>query len=141
MSADRDNEAPQVELVYDSECPICDYYCNRVDVAPEHGPLQLVDARKQSNVMDEITAQGLDIDEGVVVKRGGRLYYGADAVHELARLSSRRGFTSWWSAIVFRSRRVSKLLYPFLKGTRNLLLKLLGRSRINNLGQPGADRF
>lgn len=141
MSANFDNDVAGVELVYDGQCPICDFYCTRVDVAPEHGRIRRVDAREQSDVLDEITAQGLDIDEGVVVKRDGEFYYGADAVHELAQLSSRRGAVSRVSAVLFRSRAVSKLLYPLLRGTRNLLLKLLGRRRINNLGQPGADRF
>lgn len=42
---------------------------------------------------------------------------------------------------MFRSRRVSKVLYPLLRFLRNLLLKLLGKTRINNLNQPGRDRF
>jgi hypothetical protein len=45
---------------------------------------------------------------------------------------------TYWS---FRSRRASRVLYPVLRAGRNLVLKLLGRTRINNLGLPGRDRF
>lgn len=44
-----------------------------------------------SEVMDDITAAGLDVDQGMVLKVGERLYYGSDAIHVLALLSSRSG--------------------------------------------------
>ncbi|MGH8665763.1 MAG: hypothetical protein ACREUX_15990 [Burkholderiales bacterium] len=34
-------------------------------------------------LMDEITAAGLDIDQGMVLKLRGQMYYGADAIHVL----------------------------------------------------------
>lgn len=131
----------RIELVYDRECPVCDYYCNRVDVEAGHGKLVRVDARDMPDIMDEITALGLDIDEGMVVKRDGRIYYGADAIHELARMSSRQGFINRVAHLAFRSAGRSNFLYPILKALRNLLLKLLGRSRINNLNQSNNERF
>ena len=48
------------------------------------GDYALVDARKGGcALMDEITARGLDIDEGMVVKVGNDLHYGSDAIFEL----------------------------------------------------------
>ena len=40
--------------------------------------------------MDEITAAGLDIDQGMVLKVGGTLHYGADAIHALSLLGTVR---------------------------------------------------
>lgn len=136
MTAEQD-----ILVVYDKECPVCDYYCRRIDVAEDRGHMQLVDARENSDVMNEVTALGLDIDEGMVVKDGDTLYYGAEAIHELALLSSKKGFINRCAAAAFRSRRMARVLYPVLKACRNLLLKLLGRTRINNLDRPGQDRF
>ncbi len=130
-----------IQLVYDKQCPVCDLYCRLADVRESEGTLRRVDARDESEVLNEITALGLDIDEGMALKVGDKLYYGSDAIHELALLSSGKGISNRLMHIVFRSRRRAAALYPVLKAMRNLLLKILGRSRINNLGIPGRTRF
>lgn len=135
------NENQDIQLLYDRQCPACDVYCRLVDVAPEEGRLVRLDAREPGEVLDEVTALGLDIDEGMVLKVDDRLYYGADAISELARRSSRTGLFNRLTSLLFRSPSVARVLYPVLKAMRNLLLKLLGRTRINNLKLPGRDRF
>lgn len=131
----------EILLVYDKQCPACDNYCGFVRLKQSVGQLRLINARDAHPVMDEITAAGLDIDEGMVVKTGERLYYGADAIHVLALLSSRSGFFNRINGLVFRSERLSKVLYPLLRTCRGWLLKLLRVTRINNLGVEGRDRF
>lgn len=128
-------------LVYDSECPICDLHSKKTEIGDEHGRLVLVDAREDSDLMDEITELGLDIDDGIALKKGDRVYHDVDAINELAKISSRKGLYNWLLGAVFSSRRLAAIFYPPLKACRNLLLKILRRSRINNLGRDGADRF
>jgi predicted DCC family thiol-disulfide oxidoreductase YuxK len=131
----------EILLVYDKECPACDNYCRVVRIRQDVGDLKIVDAREASTVMREITAEGLDIDQGMVLKMGGRLYYGSDAIHALALISSRSGLFNRINYWIFNSRVLSAFLYPILCSLRNLLLKLLGVSRINNLGKPGNKKF
>lgn len=131
----------EVLLVYDRQCPACDAYCRLVRVRPSAGTLRLIDARASTAIMDEITAAGLDIDEGMVVKMEGRLYYGSTAINILAQRSDRSGIFNRLNSAVFGSGRVARTLYPLLRACRNLLLKCLGRTRINNLRIPGNDRF
>lgn len=141
MQAEREAPAATVQLVYDRECPVCELYCTntRLDrAAPE---LELVDAREDSAVMAEITDAGLDIDEGMVVKVDGQLLYGPEAVHKLAELSDRRGLFNRLGRLGFGGTARARVLYPVAKALRNILLKLLGKTRINNLEQPGRDRF
>lgn len=132
---------PELLLVYDGQCPACDNYVAMVRLRESVGELVLVDAREDSLVMREITAAGLDIDEGMVLKTGDQLHYGADAIHALALMSSRSGFFNRLNYWVFRSPRVSRVLYPMLKAGRGVLLKLLRKTRINNLDIQGRDRF
>ena len=77
----------------------------------------------------------------MVVIVGDNLYYGADAIHALSLMSTKSGFFNRLTHAAFRSRRASRILYPVLRSGRNLLLKLLGKTRINNLGIAGNDRF
>ena len=128
-------------LVYDKQCPVCDAYCRMVRIRESFGMLRLVNARDASAIMDEITAKGLDIDEGMVLKVGSTLYYGADAIYALALMSSRSGVFNWLTFWIFRSKSLSAILYPLFRFFRNLLLKLLRKSRINNLGLSRRERF
>jgi predicted DCC family thiol-disulfide oxidoreductase YuxK len=132
---------PEVLLVYDKQCPACNLYCNLLRIRDTVGPLILLDARQGGPIMDEITAAGLDIDQGMVLKAGARLYYGAEAIHVLALMSTKAGLFNrvayWW----FASRRIANVLYPALRSGRNLLLKLLRRTKINNLRIAGNERF
>ncbi len=128
-------------LVYDKECPACDYYCQLVRVRESVGELKIVDARDSSEIMDEITAMGLDIDQGMVLKMDDEIYYGPDAIHALALIGSRSGVFNRLNYWTFRSKTLSRILYPVLKACRNLLLKSLGKTKVNNLGLSGNDRF
>jgi hypothetical protein len=110
-------------------------------VAPSAGSLRLVNARDSSPVMNEITEAGLDIDQGMVVKKDGRLYYGSDAIHALALMSSRKGVFNRLSYWTFRSRGAAHILYPMLRACRNFALKLMRKTKINNLRAAGNDRF
>lgn len=133
--------ASEILLVYDKQCPVCDIYCNLARIDESVGRLKLIDARHGGQIMDEITTAGLDIDQGMVLKVGDRLYYGSDAIHMLALLGTRSGLFNRLTFWIFRSRRLSTLLYPVLRAGRGLLLKVLGRTRINNLGLPGRKKF
>ena len=131
----------EILLVYDKECPLCDAYCRLVRIRRDVGRLTIVDARENSEILREITDNGLDIDQGMVLKMGDRLYYGSDAIHALALISSRSGFFNRFNYRVFKSRRLSAWLYPVFRFFRNLLLKTLGKTKINNLGIPGNEKF
>ena len=131
----------QILLIYDKECPACDFYCQIVRIHQSVGDLVLIDARENPEVLKEITAEGLDIDQGMVLKMGGQLYYGAYAIHLLALLSSRSGVFNRLNYWLFSSKKVAGILYPILRSCRNLLLKILGKTKINNLKQEDNDRF
>ncbi len=128
-------------LVYDHQCAVCDAFSRKVRVRDTAGKLNLVNARDPSPVMDEITARGLDIDRGMVLKVDDKLYYGSDAIHELSLMSNAGDAFNWLTYGIFRSRRLSHIFYPILVVGHNLLLKLMGKSKINNLERSGNDRF
>jgi predicted DCC family thiol-disulfide oxidoreductase YuxK len=132
---------PDVLLVYDRECPLCNAYCQMVRIREAVGNLRIVDARESSEVMQEITNMGLDIDQGMVLKMNDQIYYGTDAIHALALISSRSGMFNRVNYWIFRSKYISQILYPLMREGRNLLLKILGRTKINNLGITNNNTF
>jgi len=134
-------ESQDILLIYDKECPACSYYCNLARIRESVGKLVLVNARDGGPVMDEITAAGLDIDQGMVLKVGDKLYYGADAIHTLSLIGTRSGVFNRLAYLLFRSRTLSAVIYPVLRSCRNLLLKILRRSKVNNLGIDNNENF
>ena len=131
----------EILLIYDRECPACNFYCQIIQIRNTVGELKIIDARETSDIMDEITIQGLDIDQGMVLKMGSELYYGSDAIHALALISSRSGLFNRLNYWMFKSKTLSKVIYPLLRFCRNLLLKVLGKSKINNLKLPDNENF
>lgn len=131
----------QVLLIYDKQCPVCDYYCRHIRIKETAGELLLIEAREPSEIMREITAAGLDIDQGMVLKLGEGMYYGSDAIHVLALINSKSGLFNRVNAYLFRSKTLSLVFYPILRFFRNLLLKLLRRTKVNNLNLKGNERF
>jgi predicted DCC family thiol-disulfide oxidoreductase YuxK len=131
----------EVLLVYDGECPLCHAYCRMVRISEIVGTLRLINARDKSQVMEEITRKGLDIDQGIALKVDDALYYGSQAMWALSMMSSRFGAFNRLNYWIFRSNARSGMLYPALRACRNLLLRILGKTKINNLELPGSQRF
>ena len=131
----------EILLVYDQEWPLCDAYCRMVRIRASAGTLRLVNARDASPVMDEITLKGVDIDQGMVLKVENVLYYGSDAIHTLSLMSSPSGVFNRVNYWIFRSKGLSRILYPMFRFFRNLLLKALRKTKINNLRLQDNERF
>ena len=131
----------ELALVYDWQCPACNLYCHLISVEESGGRFRLVDARGHPEVMKEITARGYDIDQGMILKINGQFYYGADAIHKLALIASPSTVFNRLNIWIFRSQGRAKMLYPVLRSSRNFLLKLLRRTKINNLGLPNNEKF
>jgi predicted DCC family thiol-disulfide oxidoreductase YuxK len=136
----------KIQLIYDKECPACDNYCQWVRLnetlsKDQHRELQLINAREHPDAIEKITQMGLDIDQGMVIIIDDALYYGSDAIHILALMSSQIGVfnkTNYW---LFKSKRRAYFLYPLLRTGRNMLLKLLGKTKINNLKRDNNTHF
>ena len=119
-------------LVYDGECPFCSRFVRYVRLQQSVGKLHLVNAREGGPMVSEMLRAGLDLDEGMVLKLGGRHYHGADCIHVLALLSGRSDLFNRINAAIFRSAGLSRILYPLLRAGRNVTLRLLGRAKMND---------
>jgi predicted DCC family thiol-disulfide oxidoreductase YuxK len=131
------NETPEIVLVYDRECPVCTAYCRALAIRRLDRHMQILNAREDHPEVREIKRRGLDLDEGFVLRIGADYYHGAEAIHRLALLSTPSGVFNRLNYFIFRSRTLSRLLYPALRLGRNLLLAMLGRRRIG-AGEPQA---
>ncbi|HCM82990.1 MAG TPA: hypothetical protein DIS76_00305 [Rhodospirillaceae bacterium] len=127
------NSPNTIYIIYDGLCPICSNYCRPARLNDSMAKLILVDARKPSGLMDEMTAKGVDIDQGMIVKIGDDIYSGPDAMHILSLLNTPSGIFNRLIAWLFRSMKVAVILYPLLRAYRNMILRLMRIPMIQNI--------
>lgn len=118
-------------LIYDGDCPVCSAYVRFVRLRESVGEVRLINARDGGAEVEALKRQSIDFDEGMVLLYDDRIYHGSDCIHMLALLSTNSGWFNRFNAAIFKSERASRLLYPVLRAGRNLLLRLLGKSKIH----------
>jgi predicted DCC family thiol-disulfide oxidoreductase YuxK len=131
-----DAKNQDVWFVYDGECPLCLMGATHFRIKQAVGNLHVLDARQAGEahpVMQDLKAHRLDLDQGMVLKIGGRLYHGADALHVMAIIGTNTGWLNRINAALFKSKALARLCYPLMKAARNLALAVKGVPNIDNL--------
>lgn len=108
-------------LIYDGECPFCARYADFVAIKKRLPDLDLINAREQPDhdLVREALAAGLVLDEGMVLFVDGKMLHGAEALAALAPADTPLSKAKW-----------ANKAYPWLRGGRNLALKILGRKKM-----------
>jgi predicted DCC family thiol-disulfide oxidoreductase YuxK len=117
-------------VVYDGECPFCTNYVRLMALRRSVGKVDLVDARSGGPVVEDIARRGYDLNEGMVVRYGARLYYGSDARVLLSSLSEDGTVAARTLAKLLRHPGRARFLYPVMKLGRRATLLILGRRLI-----------
>lgn len=119
-----------LSIFYDGECPVCSRYVRYLRLSDGNIAVSLTDLRDHPEKVAEFRATGFNVDEGMIVALDKQTYHGVHAVQVLALLSTPSGVFNRCNRWVFSRRWLAKLLYPILVSGRNLLLMLLGRTKI-----------
>lgn len=118
-------------VVYDGACPFCTHYTKWLEFRENVGPVELLDARQGHRLIEDLKAASYNLDHGMVLIWRGQVFHGAEALNQIARLSSRTGAFNAMNNSLFSSRMMSRLLYPVLRSLRDAALMLKGSSKIS----------
>jgi predicted DCC family thiol-disulfide oxidoreductase YuxK len=133
-STDASDDGREIWIVYDGLCPFCSRYVLMYRIRQLVKNVHLIDARNSEDpLVKELSDGGFDLNEGMAVKWGGRLYYGAECMHLLALLGTENSFFNRLNRWTFSRQRLAHAFYPILVRCRKLTLRLLGRPAIENL--------
>lgn len=136
-----DESKPTLLLYYDGECPICNAYRDYVDIRRGHD-LQLLNARDYPDEMHSFHARGIDINSGMILvdTSNDRIFHGAKAIVALNSYTGRRGWMDGLTRSLLRLPGFVEFAYPFARGLRHVLLRMVGRSTRIELDRedPGA---
>lgn len=117
--------SPKIEILYDGQCPLCAGYCEKI----RQENVVLVDARQQGALLEEATKLGLNIDEGMVLKKDGQIFYGSEAMREIVKVKQ----SGRIERLLFGAKPVAAAVYGFSKAVRNVVLWFLAIDKIGNL--------
>ncbi|QBF33225.1 DCC1-like thiol-disulfide oxidoreductase family protein [Thalassococcus sp. S3] len=118
-------------IIYDGECPFCARYVRMVRLRDAVGQVELIDARSHHPIISQIADAGLNLDDGMVVVMDGKLHHGDAAMTALAVMTTRSGLFNRLMRAMFANPRLARVLYPPLVAGRAIVLRLLGRRKIN----------
>lgn len=130
-------------FVYDGDCPICTHAAEALRIIQEFGSLALLNAREAEDdpLIIEINKRGYDLDEGMVIYAHDQFYHGKDALKFMAKHGEASNFFMSVSRGLFWSDVFSRLIYPWMRGARNWLLRRRKVTRIDNLNLKEEPTF
>ena len=134
-SGDNPDQRSPVIFVYDGECPICKYAAHATRIHKNVGPLLLVNAREEKAhpVLKEIIDNNLNLDEGMAIKYQDQFYHGKEALRLMAHLADGNHWYNFANRHLYKGKIISSLIYPSMRATRNMLLRIKGVAKLNNL--------
>lgn len=87
-------------IAYDGQCPFCTKYVHFIRIKEAAGPIDLINARQNPGILDELVANGFDIDEGIALKLNGQYHHGDDCMTTLVLLSTPSNLFNRVNAII-----------------------------------------
>ena len=125
----------EIWFVYDGECPLCKSAALALRIKEDYGTLHLINAREanENSLIEKINENQLDLDEGMVIYDGSQFYHGKDALKFMARYGENKGVFNLVNKALYWSDTMARIIYPWMRGTRNMLLRRKDVSRIDNL--------
>jgi predicted DCC family thiol-disulfide oxidoreductase YuxK len=118
-------------VLYDGECPACRMYMGIARLRELYPDLRIIDARAAPELVAEVRRQGFEVNDGMMVKLGETIHFGAEATRVIAEMGAKHEVRSRRVALAFFGTAPwSRALYPWLNRGRQLLLRLLGRKLI-----------
>lgn len=119
-----------MKIVYDGECPFCSKYVRLVQLKNSVGKVELINARTDLSIQQELKNLSIDVNQGMVLINGKEIYFAEDCIHRLALLSTSSTIFNRINKFVFKHKILSKVLYPIMRSGRNFILFILRRKQI-----------
>jgi predicted DCC family thiol-disulfide oxidoreductase YuxK len=121
----------RLSIIYDGDCPFCANFVKLYAIRKKVAEVELIDARKQPLLVQDLRSRCMDLNDGMVVIWQGRYYFGAAGMHLLSMLGTESGIFAMLNQLLFRNRRMAGIIYPALATGRRITLSLLRRKPIS----------
>jgi hypothetical protein len=120
----------RLSVIYDGDCPFCANFVKLYAIRKNAGDMELINARERPLLVQELRAQGMEINDGMVVIWREHHYFGVEGMHLLSILGTESGIFGMLNRFLFRNRNAAAAIYPVLAIGRRTALFLLRRKLI-----------
>jgi predicted DCC family thiol-disulfide oxidoreductase YuxK len=125
------NQQETLFVVYDGDCPFCSAYVQMARLREVFSKVELVSARDRHHIaVRDLEARGVDLNNGMAVVNGERLYYGPAAMRYISSVTTRSKLLNKLVAAVMANEAIAGIVYPMLNMGRKTVLFVLGRKQI-----------
>ncbi len=124
---------PQSFVLYDGDCPICRQYMALSALRTLRADIAVIDARAHPDLVASLRSDGFEVNDSIIVRLAGKngdppkTFMGGDATRIIHDLASGNGAARQLALWVIGGAPWRHVLYPYLRGTRNLLLRIAGK--------------
>ena len=119
-----------IKIIYDGFCPFCSAYLRLLMIKDIIPNVEVFDAREYPELVRQLAESGYNLNSGLALLWGSDVYFGADAMHTIALLSSGPRMINHINYWLLKTKRRARLAYPVLRAGRAATLFLLRRSKI-----------
>ncbi|MCB1504542.1 MAG: DUF4166 domain-containing protein [Hyphomicrobiaceae bacterium] len=132
-----------ITFVYDGDCPLCTSAAMAMRIKRDYGTLNLINARDELDhpLVRDLTLRGFDLDEGMAIIADDQIHHGHDALVFMARYGETTNAFMAATRGLYWSKGLAALTYPWLRGTRNWLLRRRHVAPIDNMSRKSEPTF
>ena len=110
-------------FIYDGECPFCNHFAELLELKSNINNISILDGRENQKLINSLLMKGYDIDKGAVLLKGNEIFHGAEAINVICnRINNPSGKLLNLLSNIFKSKKRTKLLFPFLLRARRFAL-------------------
>ena len=110
-------------FIYDGECPFCNHFAELLELKSKIKDISIIDARKNQIITKSLLNKGYDIDKGAILLKGNDIFHGAEAINTICnQINNPSGRLLKLLSNIFKSKKRTKLLFPFLVRARRFAL-------------------
>ncbi len=119
----------EIILIYDGECPFCNHFAQLLNIKSSLPNLKILDGRKNLSQLTNLYKKGYDLNNGAILINKEEILHGSDAVNFIcSQIKEPKDSLLELLRIIFKSKKRSKWLFPFLLIARRLLLTIKRKS-------------
>ena len=110
-------------FIYDGKCPFCNHFAELLELKSKIKNISILDARKNQTITNSLLNKGYDIDKGAILLNGDNIFHGPEAINTICdKINNPSGRLLKLLSNIFKSKKRTKLLFPFLVRARRFAL-------------------
>ena len=110
-------------FIYDGDCPFCNHFAELLEIKSKITSIKIIDGRKNLTLIKSLLEKGYDIDKGAILLKDEDIFHGAEAINTICKqINNPSSSLLLLLSRLFKSKKRSKILFPFLVRARRFAL-------------------